>query len=68
MSVITNLRNEAFKPRHWTLIEEVLGQKMPEEGDERQLTLLLLDEWEAFNHTEEIEEISGLVRLLLKSC
>ena len=59
MSVITNLRNEAFKPRHWTLIEEVLGQKMPEEGDERQLTLLLLDEWEAFNHTEEIEEISG---------
>ena len=59
MSVITNLRNEAFKPRHWTLIEECLGQKLPEEGDEQVLTMKLLEEWEAFNHTEEIEEISG---------
>ena len=59
MSMITNLRNEAFKPRHWTLIEECLGQKLPEEGDEQVLTMKLLEEWEAFNHTEEIEEISG---------
>ena len=65
MSVITNLRNEAIKPRHWTLIEECLGQKLPdenanpEEGEVQTLTLSLLDEWEAFNHTEEIEEISG---------
>ena len=59
MTVITNLRNDSFKPRHWIKIEEVLGQTMPTEDDERQLTLNLLDEWEAFEHTEEIEDISG---------
>ena len=59
MTVITNLRNDSFKQRHWSKIEEVLGQPMPTEDDERQLTLNLLDEWEAFEHTEEIEDISG---------
>ena len=59
MTVITNLRNDSFKTRHWSQIEEVLGQTMPTEEDERKLTLNLLDEWEAFEHTDEIEEVSG---------
>jgi dynein heavy chain len=59
MSVITNLRNDAFKPRHWQMIEEILGEELPAEDSEQKLTLKLLDEWEAFEHTEEIEEVSG---------
>ena len=59
MTVITNLRNDSFKPRHWVKIEEILGQTMPTEEDETILTLELLESWEAFEHTEEIEEVSG---------
>ena len=59
MTVITNLRNDSFKPRHWVKIEEILGQTMPTDEDETTLTLELLESWEAFEHTEEIEEVSG---------
>ena len=53
---ITDLRNPALKPRHWTLIEEVIGYKFDPESP---LTLSTLLELSVFEHAEAIQEVSG---------
>ena len=53
---ITDLRNPALKPRHWTLIEEVIGYKFDPESP---LTLRTLIDLDVFDHAEAIQEVSG---------
>lgn len=53
---ITDLRNPALKPRHWTLIEEVIGYKFDPESP---LTLHTLIDLDVFDHAEAIQEVSG---------
>ena len=53
---ITDLRNPALKPRHWTLIEEVIGYKFDPDSP---LTLHTLMELSVFDHAEAIQEVSG---------
>ncbi|XP_071446254.1 dynein axonemal heavy chain 6 [Hetaerina americana] len=56
LPVISNLRNPALKSRHWIKVENVLDYKFrPEET----ITLLLLEELNAFSKKTELEEISG---------
>lgn len=50
------MRNPALKPRHWTLIEEVIGYKFDPESP---LTLGTLTELSVFDHAEAIQEVSG---------
>ena len=56
LPVIGDLRNPSLKPRHWVLIDEVLQHKFDPEVP---LTLTLLQELQAFNYAEAIQEISG---------
>ena len=53
--VVTDLRNPSLKKRHWEKIEEIVQQKF--ELDE--LTLKVLTEFNAFEHAEQIQEVSG---------
>lgn len=54
--MITDLRNPSLKPRHWSLIEEVIKHKFdPDEP----LTLSFLEELQVFDFAEAIQEISG---------
>lgn len=53
---MTHLRNPSLKPRHWSEIEQVLEYEFTSEDP---ITLRKLEEIEAFDRTEEIEEISG---------
>ena len=53
---MTDLRNPSLKSRHWSLIEEVIGHRFDPEVP---LTLTFLQELEAFNYAEAIQEISG---------
>ena len=53
---ITDLLNPALKPRHWTLIEEVIGYKFDPESP---LTLRTLIDLDVFDHAEAIQEVSG---------
>ena len=54
--MITNLRNPALKQRHWDSIEQVFDYHFKEDEP---LTLGLLNNIDAFDHTEAIEEVSG---------
>lgn len=56
MPVITNLRNPALKQRHWDTIETILNYKF---NSEEPLTLGLLTQLNAFQFTEQIEEVAG---------
>ena len=53
---ITDLRNPALKPRHWNLIEEVIGYTFDPDSP---LTLNTLIELNVFDHAEAIQEVSG---------
>jgi dynein heavy chain len=54
--VITDLRNPSLKPRHWSLIEDVIKHRFdPDEP----LTLSFLKELQVFDYAEAIQEISG---------
>jgi dynein heavy chain len=54
--VISDLRNPALKQRHWDTIQQVLEHAF---SDEEPLTLGLLENIDAFDHSESIQEISG---------
>jgi dynein heavy chain len=56
LPVITDLRNPSLKPRHWSLIEEVIGHKF---DSDMPLTLDFLKQLQVFDYTEAIQEISG---------
>lgn len=56
MPTITDLRNPALKPRHWTLIEEVIGYKFDPDSP---LTLNTLLDLNVFDHAQAIQEVSG---------
>ena len=53
---ITDLRNPALKPRHWSLIEGVIGYTFDPDSP---LTLSTLIELNVFDHAEAIQEVSG---------
>ena len=56
MPVITDLRNQSLKKRHWDVIYDVIGfTPSPEEP----LDLGKLIEIDAFQHAERLQEISG---------
>lgn len=56
MPIITDLRNQFLKKRHWDVIYEVIGfTPSPEEP----LDLAKLIEIDAFDHAERLQEISG---------
>lgn len=50
------MRNPALKSRHWDQIESVLGHTFTEEET---ITLGLLNDLDAFEHAEEIQEVSS---------
>ncbi len=54
--MITDLRNPSLRSRHWEEIETVLDYKFTPEDP---ITLGKLEEIDAFQHTETIQEISG---------
>lgn len=56
LPVISDLRNPALKQRHWDTIQQVLEHVF---SDEEPLTLGLLEDIDAFDHSESIQEISG---------
>lgn len=56
MPVIQDLRNPSLKTRHWEQIEEILEHKF--DPDEKK-TLKLLQELNAFDYAEAIQEVSG---------
>ena len=56
LPVLTHLRNPCLKPRHWSEIEQVLEYEFTADDP---ISLRKLEEIEAFERTEEIEEISG---------
>lgn len=56
MPTITNLRNPCLKQRHWDEIETVLDHHFTETD---YMTLGKLEEIDAFEHAQVIEEISG---------
>ena len=53
---MTDLRNPSLKQRHWDNIENVVNHHFSEEEP---LTLGLLVEIGAFEHSEEIQEVSS---------
>ena len=56
MSVITDMRNPALKPRHWKQIEKIIDHTFePEQAK----NLQLLADLKAFEFQEEIQEVSG---------
>ncbi|XP_039271711.2 dynein axonemal heavy chain 6-like [Styela clava] len=61
MPVITNLRNPFLKQRHYEKIESVVQHKFPtgQSEEEEKLCLRLLNEWEVFEYSDQIEEVSG---------
>jgi len=50
------LRNPSLKQRHWDALESILGQSFNEENP---LTLGLLNNLDAFEHAEEIQEVAS---------
>lgn len=50
------MRNPSLNKRHWEKVETILNHKFTAEEP---LTLGLLTKLNAFNFTEEIEEVSG---------
>ncbi|VDO70860.1 unnamed protein product [Schistosoma margrebowiei] len=57
LTTIMDLRNSSLKPRHWKMLEELIGFQMSEL--ETPLSLGYLNELKAFNKAEQIQEISG---------
>ena len=53
---ITDLRNPSLKARHWDSIQTILNYHFT---DDVPLTLGLLNELNAFDHMEEIQEVSS---------
>ncbi|VDL92757.1 unnamed protein product [Schistocephalus solidus] len=58
LPAISDMRNPALKPRHWTLLEEVIGFSMKDLP--MPLNLGKLVELNAFQHSERIQEIAGM--------
>lgn len=56
LPMITDLRNPNLRARHWDKIEQVLKYKFTEEDP---MTLGKLEEMDAFEHNEEIQEVSS---------
>lgn len=56
LPVITDLRNPCLKPRHWSLIEEVIEHRFEPDVS---LTLNFLEGLQVFDFAEAIQEISG---------
>ncbi len=56
MPVVQDMCNPSLKPRHWTLIENILSHTF--DPDEPK-TLQLLVNLKAFEFSEEIQEVSG---------
>ena len=54
--VVTDLRNPALKSRHWEKVEGIIQHKF---DPEEKLTLKVLMDLNAFEHAEEIQEVSG---------
>jgi dynein heavy chain len=54
--VIVDMRNPALKQRHWDQIETIVGEKIIVDEP---LTLTRLTELGVFEHSEEIQEVSG---------
>ncbi|XP_072114311.1 dynein axonemal heavy chain 6 isoform X1 [Mobula birostris] len=57
LPVITNLRNPFLKHRHWELMENIIGAKLVDVLEP--VTLAQLIELNAFEHAEEIQNVSG---------
>ncbi|KAH8862654.1 Dynein heavy chain 6, axonemal [Schistosoma japonicum] len=57
LTTIMDLRNPSLKPRHWKMLEELVGFQMSDL--ETPLSLGVLNELKAFNKAEQIQEISG---------
>ncbi|XP_077201567.1 dynein axonemal heavy chain 6 isoform X2 [Paroedura picta] len=57
LPVITDLRNPFLKPRHWALLEQVIGATLVDV--ENPLTLDRLVQINAFEYSQEIQDISG---------
>jgi dynein heavy chain len=56
LPMITDLRNPNLRARHLDKIEQVLKYKFTEEDP---MTLGKLEEMDAFEHNEEIQEVSS---------
>ncbi|XP_015279206.1 PREDICTED: dynein heavy chain 6, axonemal [Gekko japonicus] len=57
LPVITDLRNPFLKPRHWAILEQVIGATLVDV--ENPLTLEKLVQINAFEYGQEIQDISG---------
>ncbi|THD19232.1 Dynein heavy chain 1 axonemal [Fasciola hepatica] len=57
MPAIMDLRNPTLKPRHWQQLEELIGFKL--DDLEEPLSLGLLTNLNAFQHTAAIQDVSG---------
>lgn len=56
MPVITMLRNPDLRSHHWAKIEHILDTKFP---TNKPLTLIMLEELDAFKYGSEIMEVAG---------
>uniref|UniRef100_A0A670K2Q2 Dynein axonemal heavy chain 6 n=1 Tax=Podarcis muralis TaxID=64176 RepID=A0A670K2Q2_PODMU len=54
---ITDLRNPCLRPRHWAIIEQIVGAQMIDM--ENPLTLERLVQINAFDYSQEIQDVSG---------
>ncbi|XP_060619679.2 dynein axonemal heavy chain 6 isoform X2 [Anolis sagrei] len=57
LPVITDLRNPCLKPRHWALLEQIVGAQLIDV--ENPLTLERLVDINAFDYSQEIQDVSG---------
>ncbi|XP_061490002.1 dynein axonemal heavy chain 6 isoform X2 [Rhineura floridana] len=57
LPVITDLRNPFLKPRHWAIIEQIVNAQLIDM--ENPLTLERLIQINAFDYTQEIQDVSG---------
>ncbi|CAH8871669.1 unnamed protein product [Trichobilharzia szidati] len=57
LTTIMDLRNPTLKPRHWKMLEDLIGFQMSEL--EEPLNLGFLNELKAFQKVEQIQEVSG---------
>lgn len=59
LGTIADLRNNTLRRRHWEAMERVLGHQLLDLEDGVVLTLQLLIDYGAFEHADELKEISG---------
>lgn len=57
LPVITDLRNPFLKPRHWLMLEQIVGATLVDM--ENPLTLERLIEINAFEYAQDIQDVSG---------